>query len=80
MVYKPEKSKLHWVRIFFSSPTFDRVTRDEKANFVSKLSAIGGTMGLFTGFSIISGIEILYFGCKLMFSFIQNNLNKIKII
>ena len=30
------------------------------------LSAIGGTMGLFTGFSIISGIEILYFAVKMI--------------
>ena len=28
------------------------------------LSAIGGTMGLLTGFSIISGVEILYFVVK----------------
>jgi len=28
------------------------------------LSAIGGTMGLLTGFSIISGVEILYFAGK----------------
>ena len=28
------------------------------------LSAIGGTMGLLTGFSIISGVEILYFVIK----------------
>ena len=28
------------------------------------LSAIGGTMGLLTGFSIISGVEILYFAVK----------------
>ena len=29
--------------------------------FVDCISAIGGTMGLFTGFSVISAIEILYF-------------------
>ena len=28
---------------------------------VGALGLIGGTMGLFTGFSILSGIEILYF-------------------
>ena len=27
--YKPLKPTLHWIRIYFSSPTFDRVTRDE---------------------------------------------------
>ena len=29
------------------------------------LSAIGGTMGLLTGFSIISGVEIVYFAVKI---------------
>ena len=74
--YKPLKSTLHWIRIYFSSPTFDRVTRDEKANFVTKLSAVGGTMGLFAGFSIISGIELLYFAFNRLYCFIVNDLRK----
>ena len=32
------------------------------------LSAIGGTMGLLTGFSIISGVEIMYFALKIFFN------------
>ena len=40
---------------------FDRVTKDRAAKFVDQLSAIGGTMGLLTRFSIISGVEIIYF-------------------
>ena len=78
-MYNPEESSLHWIRIYFSSPTFDRVTRDEKANLVTKISAIGGTMGLFAGFSIISGIELLYFGLKCLFCVIVNNWKKIKV-
>ena len=35
------------------------------------LSAIGGTMGLLTGFSIISGVEILYFAMKIAFHYFQ---------
>ena len=49
------------MRIYFDTPTFDRIEKDRAAKFVDMLSAIGGTMGLLTGFSIISGIEILYF-------------------
>ena len=49
------------VRIYFGATTFDRITKDSAAKFVDMLSAIGGTMGLLTGFSIISGVEILYF-------------------
>ena len=76
MYFNPEESLLHWIRIYFSSPTFDKVTRDEKANLVTKISAIGGTMGLFAGFSIISGIELLYFGLKCLICVIVNNWRK----
>ena len=57
---------LQFVRIYFDTPTYDRITKDEKVKFVDILSAVGGTMGLFTGFSIISGMEILYFSYKLV--------------
>ena len=66
-----KKSKLHYVKIYFATPTFDRIMKDEKANLETKLSTIGGTMGLLTGFSIISGIEILYFAAKIISSFLQ---------
>ena len=39
---------------------------DTAAKFEDKLSAIGGTMGLLTGFSIISAVEIIYFACKVI--------------
>ena len=62
---------LRYVRIHFDTPTFDRITKDRAAKFVDKLSAIGGTMGLLTGFSIISGVEIIYFAFKLVLSFVK---------
>ena len=37
-----------------------QITRDAKMSTSDKLSWIGGMMGLFTGFSVISGLEILY--------------------
>ena len=60
------KNKLRYVRIFFDTPTFDRITKDRAAKFVDMLSAIGGTMGLLTGFSLISGVEIIYFTTKIV--------------
>ena len=59
------------MRIYFYATTFDRVTKDRAATFVDKLSAIGGTMGLLTGFSIISGVEIVYFGVKIILSLLS---------
>ena len=70
------KNQLRYVRIYFDTPTFDRITKDRAAKFVDMLSAIGGTMGLLTGFSIISGVEILYFATKIGFIIFQKNKNK----
>ena len=53
--------KLHVVNIFFNTPTVDQITKDAKTNMMTQISVIGGTLGLFTGFSIMSGIEIVYF-------------------
>ena len=35
-----------------------------QVTFESALSNVGGTMGLLTGFSILSGVEIIYFLVK----------------
>ena len=59
------KNTLRYVRIYLDSPTFDRIEMDRAAKFTDMLSAIGGTMGLLTGFSIISGVEIVYFAVKI---------------
>ena len=61
-------NNLSFVRIFFDSPTFDRVTMDDAAKFTNILATVGGTMGLLTGFSIISLIEIIYFALKIVFN------------
>ena len=74
-------NKLKFVQISFSTSTFDRIQRvrirschgdlltslqDRAAKLFDKLADIGGTMGLLTGFSFISAVEILYFMLKIM--------------
>lgn len=56
---------MKYVKVNFAAPVYDKITKDKAAKFVDQLSAIGGTMGLLTGFSIISGVEILYFAFRL---------------
>ena len=63
---------MRYVRIYFGTASFDRITKDRAAKFVDMLSAIGGTMGLLTGFSIISGVEIIYFVMKFMCDALKN--------
>ena len=70
------KLNLKYVRIYFDTTTFDRITKDRAAKFVDMLSAIGGTMGLLTGFSIISGLEMVYFACKIILKILKDRLNK----
>ena len=67
------KNRLRFVRIYFDTPTFDRITKDRSAKFVDKLSAIGGTMGLLTGFSIINGVEIIYYAAIIVKNIFKNN-------
>ena len=67
------KNELKMIRIHFDTPIFDRINKDRAAKFVDMLSAIGGTMGLLTGFSIISGVEIIYFAVKFFVNFVWNN-------
>ena len=59
------EAELHLVYIFFDTATFDNIQKDKKIKFEAQLSLVGGTMGLLTGFSIISAIEMIYFFLRL---------------
>ena len=63
--------KLHVVNIFFNTPTVDQITKDAKTNIMTQISVIGGTLGLFTGFSIMSGFEILYFVVRIALGMLE---------
>ena len=45
--------------------------RDPKVTVEAQLGLIGGTLGLLTGFSILSGVEIIYFAGKFFFSLLH---------
>ena len=54
------------VEIYFDTATFDDIERDKKIKTEAQLSLIGGTMGLLTGFSLISAVEVIYFLTKII--------------
>ena len=60
-----DNAPLMLVQIFFDTATYDEIERDVKVTLEAQLGVIGGTMGLLTGFSILSGVEIVYFIIKL---------------
>ena len=71
------ESSLQLVQIYFDTASYDQahdflaleekiifflqILRDKKLKFEAQLSLIGGIMGLLTGFSVISAVEILFF-------------------
>ena len=60
---------LHQVfHIYFDTSTFDEIERDVRSSFEDQLGVLRGTMGLFTGFSILSGVEIIFYLTKLVVS------------
>ena len=71
-----KRRSLRFIQINFNTPTFDVITKDRSAKWEDMLSAIGGAMGLLTGFSIISEVEILYFGSTLLLELIKKFIDK----
>ena len=66
MFHGKNYSTLQLVQIYFDTATFDDIERDKKIKLEGQLSLIGGTMGLLTGFSIISGVEIIFYLIRLI--------------
>ena len=65
------------IGIYIDTPAFDLVTKDITATFTDRLSTVGGTFGLLTGFSLISGVEILYFLTKFLISLFRRQVHLI---
>ena len=61
------------VKNYFDSSTYDEIEKDVKVTLEAAVGLVGGTMGLFTGFSILSAVEIIYYLAKF---FMSLRLNK----
>ena len=64
-----ESSPLQVFKIYFDTATYDEIQRDVKVTVNAQLGFIGGTMGLLTGYSILSGVELIFFICKFLYGF-----------
>ena len=68
LVEKKRYSGLDMFLIFYDTATFDQIKKDKKVKMETIVGVVGGTMGLLTGFSILSGVEIIYYIAKIIFS------------
>ena len=88
----PVQEDLMIVQVHPDTTTFDRIDRDTKNTLETQLALIGGTMGLLTGkycetmsadipppgFSILSGVEIVFFMAKTFLSLIGSYGGKLE--
>ena len=72
------KDQFKLIGIYIDTPAFDLVTKDASRTIVDMLSLIGGTFGLLTGFSLISGVEIIYFLATFLLSFNRKETKRSK--
>ena len=52
------------VQIKFGTATYDQIEQDIRVTLEAQVGLIGGTLGLFSGISMLSGVEIVYFLVK----------------
>ena len=71
------KAYLHPVRIYFKISTFDKINRDERFNFETKLGTIGGIIGLYNGACFLSLVEWLYFLFPILILFSRRKYQQI---
>ena len=62
------EEEIYFIEIYFDTSTYDVVEQDKKMTLEAQLGLIGGTMGLLTGFSILSGVEIVYYAIRFFVS------------
>ena len=64
---------LQFIQINLEPPTYDKIEQDVKMTFSSVVMDVSGTMGGFVGFSILSGVEMVYFLLRFFFAAILKN-------
>ena len=75
---KVKEEPLHVIQIYIDTATYDKIEKDKRVTLEAQIGLIGGTMGLFAGFSILSGVEIVYYIVRLFMAKIGKNIEKTK--
>ena len=66
------------LHFYFADPYVSHIIKDAKLTLVGKLSSIGGTLGLLTGFSVVSLYEIAYLAIRLLRRMRSGNNNAVQ--
>ena len=61
------------ITVILKGPTFKKYRRSLRVTFTDRLGSIGGTLGLFSGFSLMAIIELIHWICKVSCSLMLKN-------
>ncbi len=61
------------LNFFFDTPIITRITLEMRITIFDQISAIGGTLGLFTGVSLITFVEVFYWVVRFVLAAILGN-------
>ena len=64
------------------TPIITEITLEVRTNVYDMISSIGGTLGLFTGISVITFVEVFYWMCKFLevgFDTLKDKFKSLKI-
>ncbi len=63
---KPKVDSIGVIKVYMDKKSTLRILVTATVTVIDMISNIGGTLGLFCGFSILSGVEILYWVGKVL--------------
>ena len=62
------KEDISVLNFFFDTPIITRITLEMRITIFDQISAVGGTLGLFTGVSLITFAELTFWGLKFVWA------------
>ena len=73
-LFQYAKDNLAKVTVYLENESAEKMIREVKFSYSSLVASVGGLLGLFLGFSLISGIEIVYLSFQGIVEFIKSKL------
>ena len=70
------KNDIAVLNFFFDTPIITLIKLDLRTNIFDQISAIGGSLGLFTGISVITFVEVIWWGTQFIYALFQSGFNK----
>ena len=64
------------MNFFFDTPIITEITLELRTSIFDMISAVGGTLGLFTGISVITLVEVAYWIFKLLLMVLEISKSK----